>query len=406
VSAQEQEIGRVQEIAEGLTTPDQLRQALLSGSAVLLRGRERTVALGGPAIVKVNVNVGVSDPHAVKMEFEKVSALSHIGYRPDAMMDLSIVPVPTPVYRFIIDEFGGPVGTLPHYLCYKPSKGIDVPQLLEEIHKQAEAGVSWMTLHLAVRKDLYEEARRTRLTPVTARGGGIVADDMYINRRTEGVLSLHFDKIAQILRKHRVVLSVGATFRPSNVIDALDEVHRKETELQGQYITEARRLGVAVIMEGVGHIRLDQLQEYVEISKARYKVPFVPLGPIPTDAAVGEDHIASAIGAAYMASVGGADMINSVTREEHTGKVPSQESIIEGLKAARIAAHAVNICRYPRLHGADRQISRSRAANYTCVVEGGIFTESAKARFSMGCTRCGNECPLVVNWKIDQKPQR
>lgn len=401
--ARQQDVIQIQEIAEELIAPNELREVLSSGAAVLLRGRRRVVMLGDIGLVKVNVNVGVSDPARLESELTKVRALSALGYRPDAMMDLSIVRVPTPLYEVIMSEFGGPVGTLPHYLCYKPSKGIDVPQLLEEIHKQAEAGVSWMTLHLAVRKELYERARQTRLTPVTARGGGIVIDDMYSNGRTEGVLSLNFDKIVEILKKYRVVLSIGATFRPSNILDALDEVHLRETELQGEYIVEARRLGIQVIMEGVGHMRLDRIPEYVAISKKRYNIPFVPLGPIPTDAAVGEDHIASAIGAAYMASIHGADMINSVTREEHTGNVPNKDSIIEGLKAARIAAHAVNICRFPKLDRVDRGTIDSRADSYTCVVEGGLFSESSRARFSMGCTRCGNECPLIVNWKIDHK---
>mgnify|MGYP001617368902 FL=1 len=123
----------------------------------------------------------------------------------------------------------------------------------------------------------------------------------------------------------------------------------------------------------------------------------MPLGPTTTDAAVGEDHISSAIGSAYMAFLGAAHVLNSMTREEHTGRIPTLESILEGLRAARIAEHTVNIARFPQVLEPDRDIAQKRAGNYTCVVEGGLFTESAERRFSMGCSRCGAECPLLLN---------
>lgn len=152
-------------------------------------------------------------------------------------------------------------------------------------------------------------------------------------------------------------------------------------------------------MEGIGHMTLDKIAEYAEMVKT-YGVPFMPLGPITTDAAVGEDHISNAIGAAYIAFLGAAHVLNSITREEHTGKVPTQESIIEGLRAARIAEHSVNIAKFPQVLEPDRQVSDKRAGNYTCVVEGGLFSSSAERRFSMGCSRCGSECPLILNQKI------
>jgi phosphomethylpyrimidine synthase len=224
---------------------------------------------------------------------------------------------------------------------------------------------------------------------------------MYLKSLSEGVISRYFPEVLSILKKYNVLLSVGSVFRPANVVDALDEVHRAEIDLQGVYISEAKRQGVQVIMEGVGHMTLDKIGEYTHIIKSRYGIPMVPLGPITSDAAVGQDHITNAIGGAYMAFIGGADMINSVTREEHTGGVPTLDSVIEGLKAARIAAHSVNITRFPLLDGLDKTTAQKRARNHTCVIEGGLFTESSKMRFSMGCTRCGKECPLLINYILD-----
>jgi len=147
----------------------------------------------------------------------------------------------------------------------------------------------------------------------------------------------------------------------------------------------------------MGHAPLHKISEYVKLIKCLHDIPVMPLGPITTDAAVGEDHISSAIGAAFMAYIGGADIINSITREEHTGGVPTTDAVLEGLRAARIAAHSVNIARYPNLDKLEQATSESRANNYTCVVDSGLFKESTRQRFSMGCSRCGSICPLIFN---------
>lgn len=396
-------LDHIHEVKEGLITLDRLNKNLANGSVVVLKGNSRCVAAGKDLLVKVNTNIGVSNKKGLALELEKVRPLSSVGYHPDTIMDLSITHLDKPLYTYIIEEFGGPVGTLPHYLCYHPQKGIDPKMLLEEIQKQAEAGVSWMTLHLTATRDLYERAKMVRRTPTSARGGGIIIRDMYINDRKENILSAYFDEILRIFKKNHLALSIGTVFRPATTVDALDEIQKEEITLQGEYIKEARSKGVPVMMEGLGHASLLKIREYVQIVKGRYDIPFTPLGPLPTDAAVGYDHIASAIGSAYMALLGGADIINSVTREEHTGGIPSCDSIMEGLRAARIAAHSVNIARFPSLDYTDRETSGKRSKNYTCVVDRGLFTESAKRRFSMGCQRCGKECPLLINYLLSKR---
>jgi phosphomethylpyrimidine synthase len=388
-------IESIQEVKENLITSNTLLDKLQNHSAVLLKGKNQSIAAGEGLLVKVNVSLGISNPNKTHIELKKLSDLTSIGYKPDTIMDLSIVHTDAPLYLQAVETFGGPVGTLPHYLCFNEQKGIEPKLLLDEIERQAERGVSFMTLHLTPRKYLYEKAIATRLTPITSRGGGIIIRDMYINNREESVISLYFDQILQILRENNVTLSIGTAFRPANTIDTLDEVQLEEIKIQGEYIMEAQCAGVQVMMEGMGHSTLNKIAEYVQIVRENYSIPVMPLGPIPTDAAVGEDHIASAIGASFMAYMGGADIINAVTREEHTGKVPTTESVLEGLRAARIASHTVNIARFSQLDTIDNQISKNRAKNYTCVVEGGLFSESSRQRFNMGCSRCEKVCPLL-----------
>jgi phosphomethylpyrimidine synthase len=391
----------IQEIDESLITPEKFDRALNEGKSVLLKGKLRNVAVGGNLLIKVNTSIGMSNSLNLKQELEKVTQLSSIGYRPDTLMDLSTVRSKTPLYKYAIDIFGGPVGTLPHYICFDHKHGLNLELFMNELETQAKAGVSFMTLHLTPRKDLYEKAKATRLTPVTSRGGGLILKDMYLNNRDENVLSLHFHDILSIFKKYGITLSIGTTFRPATTVDALDEVQIEEIKLQNEYISIAKSVGVQVLMEGMGHAPLDKISEYTKLIKQVHDIPVMPLGPITTDAAVGEDHISSAIGAAFMGYLGGADLINSVTREEHTGGVPTFEAILEGLRAARIAAHSVNITRYPKLDRLEQNTSEVRGENYTCVVEGGLFQQSTRLRFSMGCSRCGDLCPLLFNRESD-----
>jgi len=387
----------IQEIDEGLISSESLSGSLRENKSVLLYGKFRDVAVGGNLLVKVNTSIGMNDSRNLEIELEKLNKLTSVGYRPDVLMDLSTARTETPLYKYAIDVFGGPVGTLPHYLCFDHQHGIDLELLMHEIEKQAEMGVSFMTFHLTPRRYLYEKAKATRLTPVTSRGGGIILKDMYLNNRDESILSQNFERILSILKKYKVALSIGTTFRPATTVDALDEVQLEEIKLQSKYISAAKSAGVQVLMEGMGHAPLHKISEYVKLIKCLHDIPVMPLGPITTDAAVGEDHISSAIGAAFMAYIGGADIINSITREEHTGGVPTTVAVLEGLRAARIAAHSVNIARYPYFDKLEQATSEIRANNYTCVIDSGLFKESTRQRFSMGCSRCGSVCPLIFN---------
>ncbi|MFJ3985456.1 phosphomethylpyrimidine synthase ThiC [Streptomyces fungicidicus] len=395
----------VQEVREGLLSATEARARIASGSLVELRACGDPVLVGPGSLVKVNTSIGCNRAADLEAEVEKIREIARLGYQPDLMMDLSTVRLPDPLYRTASTELGLPVGTLPHYLCFKPRGGLDVPRLLDEIERQAEAGVAWMTLHLSPTREMYELARTTRQTATTARGGGIVVRDMLINNRVESVLAERFGDIAAILKRHGVALSLGTTFRPASTVDALDTVHVQELERQQLFYREARALGIPTMLEAVGHMRLGQIATFTRLLRGtlRYPGPVMTLGPIPTDAAVGHDHIANALGAGMLAVEGGTNVVNSVTREEHTGRVPTLDSILEGLRAARIAAHSANISLFPDLDfPIENRVAERRGANYTCVVKGGLFEKSAQTRFAMGCTRCGNECPLVINFVTDR----
>ncbi|MFE0700542.1 phosphomethylpyrimidine synthase ThiC [Streptomyces sp. NPDC058872] len=175
----------VQEIREGLLSEPEARTRIDSGSLVALRTSGSPVLVGPGSLVKVNTSIGCNRAADLATEVEKIAEIGRLGYQPDLMMDLSTVQLPIPLYRTAGEQLGLPVGTLPHYLCFKPRRGMDVPRLLDEIERQAASGVAWMTLHLSPTREMYELARATRQTPTTARGGGIVVRDMLIHDRAE-----------------------------------------------------------------------------------------------------------------------------------------------------------------------------------------------------------------------------
>jgi phosphomethylpyrimidine synthase len=392
--------GQLQEVEDGLLTTSEVDELVAQGALTRLRAGQGDVIVGPSALMKVNTSIGCSNLAAIGNEHRKIAEIGALEYAPDLMMDLSIVRTEVPLYKHIQEELGVPVGTLPHYLALAPGSAASAQQILDEIEAQAAGGVAWMTLHVAVTREIYEIAYATRGTAMTSRGGGLVLDEMFFAGQSDGVFLRHFSDVLRVLAVHGVALSLGTTFRPATTRDALDEAHVRELRLQAELTAEATRFGVPVMLEAVGHMTLDKVPVFTALVREEMGIcgPIMTLGPIATDAAVGEDHVANAIGAAALGIAGGTDVINSVTREEHTGRVPSMDSILEGLRAARVAAHSVNIARFPALDGGvDRDLAERRARNYTCVVEGGLFSRSARTRFAMGCSRCAAECPLLVN---------
>lgn len=357
-------------------------QRIKNNEIVLLKGKKFDTYIGYGLQLKINVSVGLSEIKDYVSEIDKIKRISEFDVIPDSMMDLSIVNINNPLYCIIQEEIGCPVGTVPVYKCFDEKIGIDKNILLEEIEKQAQSGVSFMTFHFSAIDEIYRESK-DRNVPVISRGGSLLLRDIYLNKRKENILLEYFDEICKILKKYSVVASVGTTFRPSNLYDALDKVHIKEIALQKQIISLLREKGINVIMEGIGHISLNDLNKYVDLIRKDFYVPFMPLGPIVTDQAVGWDHISSAIGASNMALMNGADIINAVTREEHTGGIPSVDSIYEAVKSAQVVVHCINDVRF--FEEFNKKYN-SKRINCMEIVNDKI-----------GCARCRDECPFLLN---------
>jgi phosphomethylpyrimidine synthase len=320
------------------------------------------MAIGIHARCKINANIGNSAVMSdVDGELEKLRRV--VKYKADTVMDLSTGGGIDEIRAEIIAHSPIPVGTVPIYQALeqvKKPEALTGDGLVEVIRRQAEQGVDYMTIHCGIlRKHLPLVDRR--ITGIVSRGGSLMAMWMLANRR-ENPLYERYDDILEICREYDVSLSLGDSLRPGCLHDASDDAQFAELDVLGELTERAWAKDVQVMIEGPGHVPLDQIpmnvQRQIEVCK---EAPFYVLGPLVTDVAPGYDHITSAIGAA-VAGQHGAAMLCYVTPKEHLG-LPKADDVHQGIIAYRIAAHAADVARQrPGAREWDDEISKARYA--------------------------------------------
>ena len=357
-----------------------------NNSEVQLKRKGGITEVGTGKKTLINSLIGFNLENEYEYELKKLDSIIKIVEKPDIITDLSTAKVCTTdtLWYKIANETQCVAATLPVYLVNRKDNIIDVIELLEIIIEQMENGVGVITIHPTVNKEIFSESKK-RMVPITSRGGGIVTKDLIAKEfKEENVYLKILPKIISHARKHGVVLSIGTIFRSGNIFDSNDKAQRMEIELQISLAKVISQYDVGVIIESPGHARPRDIKEISKVLR-RAGFPVMPLGPIPTDAAVGMDHISSAIGATIMGLEGCAHILAAVTREEHTGGRPTIESTVESINATRIAAHIIDIHNNNDT-GIDMEIAQSRAKSNTCVY--GRGTEY--------CDRCKELCPLMI----------
>jgi len=350
---------------EGLDV-EEVREALADGTAVIPanpghRGL-RPTGIGASMRVKVNVNLGRSPTTScLSEEVEKVRVALRHGA--DAVMDLSVGPDVDEVRKAVIEACPAPLGTVPLYQAatwVREIEDLPLEAFFEVIERQAAQGVDFMTIHAGLRREFLPLADR-RVTGIVSRGGALLARWMVRNDR-ENPYWEHFDRVLEIAARHDVTLSLGDGLRPGCLADASDAAQFAELQALGTLTLRAWDRDVQVMIEGPGHVPLDQVVENVRRQKeVCHGAPFYVLGPLVTDVAAGYDHVAGAIGGA-LAATAGADFLCYVTPKEHLG-LPQAPDVREGLMAFRIAAHAADIARgRPGARERDDRMARARAS--------------------------------------------
>jgi phosphomethylpyrimidine synthase len=318
------------------------------------------LAIGVAASCKINANIGNSAVTSdIRAELAKLAVC--LKYGADTVMDLSTggdIPL---IRESILRHSPIAVGTVPIYECLAHVK--DVAELTPEmllgiIEAQAAQGVDYMTIHAGVLRDIVPLATK-RVTGIVSRGGALIAQWMRANG-AENPLYTHFDAICEIFKKYDVTFSLGDGLRPGCLADASDAAQFAELKVLGELTKRAWEHDVQVMVEGPGHVPLDQIPMNMEKERELcHEAPFYVLGPLVTDIAPGYDHITSAIGAAVAAQHGAA-MLCYVTPAEHLG-LPDIDDVREGIVAYKIAAHAADVARHrPGARDRDDELSRAR----------------------------------------------
>lgn len=395
-----------------------VRDGVAGGTIVIpvneLRRGKHAIGVGAGLRTKVNANIGSSSDEAdIDLEIEKLRAAVEAGT--DAIMDLSTGGDIGAIREALIKASPVTVGTVPIYETAirairsgRPMVEMTGDEMLATIEDHLASGVDFVTVHCGV---TLESLRRLeecgRLTDVVSRGGSFMLEWMHYNGR-ENPLYQRYDDLLDIARKYDATLSLGDGLRPGSLADATDLLQVGELVTISELVIRANRAGVQAMVEGPGHIPLDEVEVNVTMEKKVCRgAPFYVLGPIVTDISAGYDHVAAAIGGA-VAAAAGADFLCYVTPSEHI-RLPRVEDVRDGVIALRVAAHAGDIAKgVPGAREWDEAMSRARQAlDWDAMLDLAVYPprakelrESSPPRESDLCTMCGEFCAMKKMRKV------
>jgi len=379
---------------------EKLNRRVKNGSVVIVKNSVRDIeplAIGEGIHVKINANIGTStDVASIDNELEKARVAVEAGT--DTLMDLSVGGDIDGTRREILKKTDIPLGTVPIYQAFIDKKVDMTPDsILDVIEKHCKDGVDFLTLHCGITKDIVERIGE-RLIPITSRGGSFIAA-WIIKNQQENPLYTEFDRILEIMKEYDVVISLGDALRPASIHDASDWCQFQELLNLGRLTKRARRKGVPIIIEGPGHVPLDQIEMNMKMEKRICdNSPFYVLGPLVTDIALGYDHISGAIGGA-IAAIHGADFLCYVTPSEHLG-LPTVDDVRKGVIASKIAAHAADIVRLGDT-GRDDELSKARKELdwdrlFELCIDPSVREKHKELSGKNVCTMCGKYCALKI----------
>lgn len=403
--------------AKEYKTPEEIRDAVAKGIIAIPVNINHTTldpeGVGEGLRTKVNVNLGISgDLMDEEMELEKARIALELGA--EGIMDLSNHGKTREFRRKLLAMSSAMIGTVPMYdaigYLEKPLIGITAQDFLDVIRAHAEDGVDFVTVHAGMNRRVIESFKETgRLMNIVSRGGSLIFAWMEATGN-ENPFYEHYDEVLEILHEYDVTISIGDAMRPGCTYDASDAGQIAELIEIGKLTKRAWDAGVQVMVEGPGHMALDEIAANMKMEKRLcHNAPFYVLGPLVTDIAPGYDHITAAIGGAVAAS-SGADFLCYVTPAEHL-RLPDANDVREGLVATKIAAHAADIAKgIPHARDIDNRMSDARRrVDWEEMFSLALDPEKPRKYFESAppsnegtCTMCGKMCAVrTVNTIMD-----
>lgn len=397
--------------------PEYIRERVADGriaipaNIVHIKKGMRAFGVGEGLSTKVNVNLGISGDKAdAAEEWKKVKIAEDFGA--DAIMDLSNSGKTRQFRQQLIDETPLMVGTVPMYdaigYMEKPLVKLTKDDLFKVVRAHAEDGVDFMTIHCGINKSVTKTFKETgRLMNIVSRGGSLLFGWMEVTGN-ENPFYEYFDELLEICHEYDVTISLGDSCRPGCLYDSNDATETAEMIELGKLCKRAWAAGVQVMVEGPGHMALDEIAANMKLQKRLcHNAPFYVLGPLVTDIGVGYDHITAAIGGAISAS-SGADFLCYVTPAEHLC-LPNAQDVLDGLMATKIAAHAADIAKkVPHARDMDDKMGQARRkldwdAMWKCALDpvtGKKRYEESPAATEGTCTMCGKMCAVRTVNKV------
>ena len=400
--------------------PEYIRERVARGSIAIpanIRHIERGLTprgVGEGLSTKVNVNLGISGDKAdAAEEWKKVGIAVNRGA--DAIMDLSNSGKTRAFRQQVINECPLMVGTVPMYdaigYMEKPLVELTAEDLLEVLRVHAEDGVDFVTVHAGINRSVVKTFKETgRLMNIVSRGGSLLFGWMEVTGN-ENPFYEFYDEVLKICHEYDVTISLGDSCRPGCLYDANDAMETAEMIELGKLTKRAWDAGVQVMVEGPGHMAIDEIAANIKLQKRLcHNAPFYVLGPLVTDIGVGYDHITAAIGGAISASAG-ADFLCYVTPAEHLC-LPDAHDVLEGLMATKIAAHAADIAKgVPGARDADNRMAQARRKlDWEEMWKYALDPQTARERYEASpaatkgtCTMCGKMCAVrTVNKVLEE----
>jgi len=390
-----------------------IRQGVANGTLVIPANTNHTnlvpCGIGQGLRTKINANIGTSSDFGnIETELEKLRVAADSGA--DTVMDLSTGGDISAIRRSIITASSLPIGTVPIYQAgieaidrHNAIVKMTVDELFAVIEQNARDGVDFITVHCGVTQTAIARLKKQgRVADVVSRGGAFLIGWIIYNE-CENPLYEHYDRLLEIARQFDVTLSLGDGMRPGSLADATDRAQVEELLVIGELVQRAQQAGVQAMVEGPGHLPLNQIEANIRLEKSICKgAPFYVLGPLVTDVAAGYDHITGAIGGA-IAAAAGADFLCYVTPAEHLS-LPDPEDVRQGVLASRIAAHAADIVK--GVKGAqewDMKMSLARKkfdweeqARLSLDPERSRQVHSKHSSAGTACSMCGEYCAMAL----------
>lgn len=375
-----------------------------------INGTAEACGIGKDLRTKINANIGSSSKmEDINLEVEKAKIA--VEYGADAVMDLSTGPKLNEFRKKITESINVPIGTVPIYEAgvAAQNKNKNVVDMSEEdmfkaIENQAKEGIDFMTLHCGINKDLVEKLQNSnRIMGIVSRGGTFLAS-WIIHNNLENPLYENYDYILEIANEYDITLSLGDGLRPGCLSDATDIPQIQELVNLGNLVKRAREFNVQTMVEGPGHVPMNQIASNMQIQKTLcFNAPFYVLGPIVTDLAPGYDHITSAIGGA-IAAQNGADFLCYVTPAEHLS-IPDLQDVKEGVIASKIAAQAADIALGLESAWKDELAMSTARSNFDWKKQFALSFDSGKCEKYREnslvededmCSMCGEYCAIRI----------